>query len=82
MRVRDQLRPGGLFIAKTPCLTEMSVAVRLVIPVLRLLGRAPIVTFFTAGELLAALREAGFEIVEERTFGTDRHRRLTVARRL
>lgn len=81
-RVREKLRPGGLFIAKTPCLGDMSVAIRLVIPILRLFGRAPDVTSFTAQQLLAAIRQAGFEIVEETTFGSDRHRRFTVARRL
>ncbi len=59
------LRPGGVFISKTPCLKLMHPAIRALVPVMRLVGRAPsTVAFFTADELEAALVTAGFEVVE------------------
>jgi ubiquinone/menaquinone biosynthesis C-methylase UbiE len=58
------LKPGGLFISKTPCLRAMWY-LRPVLPVLRLLGKAPGgVAFFSPEALEAAIRRAGFEIVE------------------
>lgn len=59
------LRPGGLFISKTPCLKLMHPAIRAVVPVMRFVGQAPTaVAFFTADELETAFVTAGFEIEE------------------
>lgn len=58
------LKPGGLFISKTPCLKEMNLAVRLAVPVMQFLGKAPYVASFSAAELERAIAAAGFEIVE------------------
>lgn len=59
------LGPGGVFISKTPCLKLMNPAIRALVPLMRLVGRAPsTVAFFTADELEAAFATAGFEIVE------------------
>ena len=59
------LGPGGVFISKTPCLKLMNPAIRALVPLMRLVGRAPsTVAFFTADELEAAFVTAGFEIVE------------------
>lgn len=68
-RVRDLLRPGGVFIAKTPPRpgSGASLKMRLIVlalPVLQWLGKAPKVTFLTADEQEQAFRNAGFEIVE------------------
>lgn len=79
--IREQVRPGGLFIAKTPCLGDMSVAIRLAMPVMRFFGKAPSVTIFGADDLTAAICASGFEVVEHTAFGGDRNRRFTVARR-
>lgn len=62
--VHRLLKPGGLFISKTPCLKEMNLAVRLAVPVMQFLGKAPYVTSFSAAELERAIVTAGFEIVE------------------
>lgn len=59
------LRPGGLFLSKTPCLSELNVLMRLAIPMMKLIGLAPEVDFFTAEQLEADLVAAGF-VVEER----------------
>lgn len=64
------LRPGGLFISKTPCLTEMNPLIRLAVPALRLIGKAPHVDFFSAAELEAEVVEAGFAIVERERHGS------------
>src|SRR5690606_10027019 len=47
-RMHRLLRPGGLLISKTPCLTEMSRLIRLAVPAMRLIGKAPFVAYFTA----------------------------------
>jgi ubiquinone/menaquinone biosynthesis C-methylase UbiE len=56
------LRPGGLFISKTPCLSEMNPLIRVALPVMRLLGKAPNVSFFTAAELEAEIARACFTV--------------------
>ncbi len=60
------LRPGGIFISKTPCLKLMHPAIRALVPVMRLFGQAPsAVAFFTVDELEKAFVAAGF-FIEER----------------
>jgi ubiquinone/menaquinone biosynthesis C-methylase UbiE len=58
------LKPGGQFISKTPCLSEMNPLIRLAVPLMRLIGKAPSVAFFTAAELERDIEAAGFFIVE------------------
>jgi ubiquinone/menaquinone biosynthesis C-methylase UbiE len=58
------LKPGGLFISKTPCLGEMNPLIRLAVPLMQLIGKAPYVTSFSAAELEREIAAAGFEIVE------------------
>ena len=71
-RVRRTLRPGGLFISKTPCMSEMNPLIRLAVPVARLLGKAPHVAFFTGAGLEADMAQAGFSIVERARHGSGR----------
>jgi ubiquinone/menaquinone biosynthesis C-methylase UbiE len=68
--VRRLLKPGGLFITKTPCLKEMNPAVRVAIPVMQLFGKAPYVAIFSAAELEREIEAAGFEIIERARHGT------------
>jgi ubiquinone/menaquinone biosynthesis C-methylase UbiE len=70
--VRRILRPGGLFISKTPCLDEMSILIRLAIPIARTLGKAPHVESFSARTLEADIAAAGFTIVEVTRHGSKR----------
>ncbi len=59
------LKPGGVFISKTPCLKDMNPLIRLAVPLMRMVGKAPEhVGFFSAGELESDIAAAGFEIVE------------------
>jgi 2-polyprenyl-3-methyl-5-hydroxy-6-metoxy-1,4-benzoquinol methylase len=62
-KARRWLRPGGLFVSSTPCLGDGMWYLKPVLPVMRLIGRAPeVVTFFTARELERSFTEAGFVI--------------------
>jgi ubiquinone/menaquinone biosynthesis C-methylase UbiE len=62
--VHRLLKPHGLFISKTPCLGDMSRLVRIAVPVMQALGKAPHVAFFSAEGLEREIAAAGFEIVE------------------
>ncbi len=62
--VHGLLPPGGLFIAKTALLKDGNRIVPLVIPLMRLLGKAPSVLSLSRRTLEAQLRAAGFAEVE------------------
>jgi ubiquinone/menaquinone biosynthesis C-methylase UbiE len=66
------LKPGGLFVSKTPCLSEMNLLIRLAVPVMRRVGKAPYVAFFSAPELEAEIVDAGFAISERGRHGSKR----------
>jgi ubiquinone/menaquinone biosynthesis C-methylase UbiE len=68
--VHRLLKPGGLFISKTPCLTEMGFFVRLAVPVMQAVGRAPYVAFLSAQDFENEIASAGFEIVERGRHGS------------
>lgn len=70
--VRRLLKPGGLFISKTPCLKEMNPFIRVAVPLMQALGQAPYVAFFSAEELECEIGAAGFEIVERDHHGSRR----------
>jgi ubiquinone/menaquinone biosynthesis C-methylase UbiE len=70
--VRRVLRPGGIFISKTPCLSEMNVLIRLVVPVMRRIGLAPTVTIFSGEELESAVTSQGFDIEARERHGSGR----------
>ncbi|QLF70188.1 class I SAM-dependent methyltransferase [Peteryoungia desertarenae] len=79
-RIRQQLKSDGIFISKTPCLGEMSIFIRAIVPVMRLIGMAPPVQYQTRQKLLSALAVAGFAVEETRTFGKGRASHYIVAR--
>ncbi len=66
------LKPGGLFISKTPCLLEMNPFIRVAVPIAQWFGKAPGVSFFDAGALEAEIVDAGFTIVERARHGVAR----------
>lgn len=80
-RISSLLRPGGLMISKSPCLAEMSVALRLVIPAMRLVGKAPPVSFFGKATLRRAVEDAGFAIEESGLHADGGHSLFIVARK-
>ncbi len=63
-RIHRLLKPGGLFISKTPCLSDMSPLIRFALPVMQFFGKAPYVDCFTAVQLEAEIAAAGFAITE------------------
>lgn len=80
--LRGRLKPGGLLLSKTICLGEMNPVFRVVVPVMRVLGKAPAIRFLRARELEAAIRDAGFEILETAYYPKKLRARLVVARRV
>ncbi|MES2946525.1 MAG: class I SAM-dependent methyltransferase [Pseudomonadota bacterium] len=65
------LKPGGLFISKTPCLNDMNPLIpRLALPLMRALGKAPHVLCFSAEQLQEALVWQGLEIVSVEWHGS------------
>ena len=65
------LKPGGLFISKTPCLGEMNPLIpRLLVPLMRAFGKAPHVLSFDAAQLRSALERHGLEIESVERHGT------------
>lgn len=82
--VHRLLKPGGLFISKTPCLKEMNPLIRLALPLMQLVGKAPYVAVESAEELEREIAAAGFEVVERARHGSRRRdpRPFLVARKL
>ncbi|MEO0497332.1 MAG: class I SAM-dependent methyltransferase [Pseudomonadota bacterium] len=65
------LKPGGLLIAKTPCLGHMNpLLTYIAIPLMGLIGKAPFVGIFKADTLKSALESAGFAIEAEEYHGS------------
>jgi len=82
--ILSTLKPGGLFVSKTPCLAEMNPLIpRLVVPLMRALGKAPDVLVFDAVQLSSAFERHGFAIEAVERHGTKRKdiRVFIVARR-
>ena len=62
--IHGMLRPGGLFISKTPCLGDMNFLIRSVLlPGMRALGLAPHVSVLSKDILVRLIDAAGFEIL-------------------
>ena len=81
VRAGKLLRPGGLLISKTPCLGDMSVLLRLVIPAMQLFGKAPPVSYFGKDALRRAMDEVGFDIEESGLHAAGGHSLFIVARK-
>ncbi|MCY4333363.1 MAG: class I SAM-dependent methyltransferase [Litoreibacter sp.] len=77
------VKPGGLFISKTPCLRQFNPLVRVLIPAMQLVGKAPAtVSYFTTEQLENAIAKAGFEIIETGSYPVKPPSRFVVAKRL
>jgi ubiquinone/menaquinone biosynthesis C-methylase UbiE len=70
--IRRVLKPGGLFISKTACLSEMNPLIRLAVPVMRAIGKAPYVSVFSGPDLEAKVKAAGFSIIGRERHGSGR----------
>lgn len=85
-RVHELLVPGGVFISKTFCKPARGgpwfyYAMRLALPLMQLVGKAPYVAIMRIEELEALLTAHGFKIVESGNFPAKELRRYIVARR-
>ena len=80
-RVREQLKPGGLFISKTVCLNDGSFGMRALVPALTAIGIAPRLTYLGADDLHQLLHAAGFEIRQTDYLGAKRTNPFIVALR-
>lgn len=79
------LRPGGLFITKTPCLKDSGFKIKLLlklIPLAQMLGKAPFVQSFTVAAFDRMIEAAGFEIVESGNHPINPPSRYVVARKV
>ncbi len=63
-QIRRLLKPGGFFISSTVCLGRRRWLYGPLLALMRLFGKAPRVTLFTAETLLDDMRAAGFVDVE------------------
>jgi len=82
--IRDVARlvkPGGLFISKTPCLAGRYSLLKPVIGAMRLVGKAPKIHFLSTAGLERAIAVAGFEIIETGDFPKSPPSHFIVARR-
>ena len=65
------LRPGGLLISKTACISEMNPLIPyLALPLMRAVGKAPHVLCFDADALQWAIARQGMDIVSVERHGT------------
>ena len=64
-----RLKPGGLFVSSTLCMTEVAPWLRWLLPLGRTLRLLPQISFFSRDQLLEAVTETGFET--ELTFSAD-----------
>jgi ubiquinone/menaquinone biosynthesis C-methylase UbiE len=68
-RIHRLLKPGGIFISSTVCLSDKMWFLRPVIPVMQWLGKAPYVNFLSASTMLKEVESAGFEGRQHWTHG-------------
>ncbi|MGI9391799.1 MAG: class I SAM-dependent methyltransferase [Boseongicola sp.] len=80
-RARDLLKPGGLFITKTPCIGGKWYF-RPVIGVMQLIGKAPYLRYLKVDEYDALIRATGFEIIETGLYPPSAPSRFVVARKI
>ncbi|MDC0672244.1 class I SAM-dependent methyltransferase [Nannocystis radixulma] len=80
-RIFGLLRPGGFFVSSTACLGESWVPYRPLLGIMRALGKAPMVGFFTKERLRMELRAAGFVDLQEPDVGAEKLIAFMVASR-
>ena len=79
-RTAEIVKPGGYFISKTPCLAG-AWYFRPIIGAMRLFGMAPPVAFLATDALDAAIKAAGFDLVEVAENNKGKRGHFVVARK-
>ena len=69
-RIHVLLAAGGLFISKTPCVGDMNPLIRLALPAMRVIGKAPYAGVFRAADLSQQICAAGFDILATESHAT------------
>lgn len=84
--VHGALEPGGLFISKSVCMGSAHLGykalMRLIIPLMQMIGKAPFVQSMTTQALDKMIEDAGFEILEVGNHPVSPPSRYVVARKL
>jgi 2-polyprenyl-3-methyl-5-hydroxy-6-metoxy-1,4-benzoquinol methylase len=62
--VYDLLKPNGVFVSSTPCVSGLWKALKLIMPVCVPLGLLPRIHFFSDDDLVSDMTDAGFQIKE------------------
>lgn len=75
------LKPGGLFITKTPCLAHFNRLLMLAIPVMQFFGKAPYIKRLSITELEGAISFESFDIIETGSYPAKPPSRFIVARK-
>ncbi|WP_164660480.1 class I SAM-dependent methyltransferase [Tropicibacter sp. Alg240-R139] len=86
-RIHQMIKPGGLFISKSVCLNAKGLPLRLrimklAIPLMQMVGKAPYVRSLTTEDLEHEISAAGFEIIETGNYPAVPPSRYLVARRV
>lgn len=81
-RVREHLKPDGLFISKSVCLSEANPLFRPLIRIMRFFGKAPFVRFLKISDLERLIESEGFEIIETGNYPAKPPNRFIVARKV
>jgi len=82
----DALSPGGLLISKTflrptKGLQPMYRVMKLILPLMQMIGKAPFVAIYKLEEFERIIERAGFEIIETANYPAKEGRRYIVARK-
>jgi len=80
-RISELLRPGGLFISKTSCLSEKSRLWPILALVMGKVLRIPHIKCFTIEELREFMTNEGFEIIDTHTYFPKPPRLFAVAKK-
>lgn len=80
--IAQNLQPGGLLISKTPCLGGAYRVLQPLVTVMRLMGKAPKLSFLTPARLERDIKAAGFEILETGSYPKRPPSRFVVAQKL
>jgi len=81
--IKKRLKPGGLFISKTVCNLPLKWRImKLILPLVQLIGKAPYVNFMSAQEWENIIESGGFKIMESGNYPKTAMSRYIVARKI
>lgn len=86
-RINGLLKPGGTFISKTFCAPDSGMSlkfslIRMILPLMQWVGKAPYVNFLEIGELEKIISSRGFKIIETNNYPVSSPSRYIVARKI